>query len=83
MSYTLAIKNNETGEVREHKEDGTWLDEEFLWTEGGWACDCNRSLFFSMASGEEPEGSDPCGSSKYSILHVTLPCGTQEEVEPE
>jgi hypothetical protein len=30
---------------------------EYIWTEGNYACDCNRELFFRRALGETP-GSD-------------------------
>lgn len=31
---------------------------EYIWREGNYACDCNRSLFFQRAGGTE----DPCGT---------------------
>jgi hypothetical protein len=37
---------------------------EFMWTEGNYACDCNRRLFIARELGEpEPAVDAPCGHS--------------------
>jgi hypothetical protein len=57
----------------------TYHDEsysEFMWTDGNWACDCNRGLMFRRACGEDVDITDdhePCGDSRY---YVKLPDGT-------
>ena len=44
-----------------HEHNGTWEEDEFLWTEGNYACDCNRALLFF--------GFDnfPCGESYFFL----------------
>lgn len=38
----------------------------FIWDEGNYSCDCNRSLFFARAASED-EPDEPCGSGQYKI----------------
>lgn len=65
------ITSNEIGQCREYpttglfnREDGAFWD--YIWSEGNFACDCNRELFFADAAGEEePEGK--CGDDAFSI----------------
>ena len=44
------IRNNETGEVRQHAAniqiDSGVHDPWGVWSEGNYSCDCNRELFF-------------------------------------
>lgn len=48
------IRDNATGVVREY-ETKTFLDDDdgqphaFIWSDGNYACDCNRGLFFGLA----------------------------------
>ena len=65
------IKNNNTGEIRKYEDDMLWVDgsgpNTWIWEEGNYSCDCNRSLFFYRAGGEdEPEGIQ-CSDGKYSV----------------
>jgi hypothetical protein len=49
--YTVAIRNNETGEVRMYRTEITWHEHaEFLWTDGNFGCDCNRAIFLTGAT---------------------------------
>lgn len=51
--------------VRETFKDYTELAADFMWTEGNYACDCNRRLFMARALGTD-EPKDPnnqCGNS--------------------
>lgn len=74
--YFVSILNKETCEVRRYREDSTWNDtNEFIWSEGNFACDCNRHMMFQRANGEEPEWGTPCGKSRYSVLEIELPNG--------
>lgn len=80
--YLVSIRNNATGEVRSYEELDTYdswtpqppMDEPtgaFMWSEGNYACDCNRALFFAHTGGEdEPE--HPCGEGAYSV-RITRP----------
>lgn len=38
--------------------------DDYLWSEGNYSCDCNRSLFFH--DWNEPEKRE-CGDSEFSI----------------
>lgn len=48
-----------------------WLDEEtgepdwFMWEDGNYGCDCNRSLFFL---GVDLDECLPCGDGRFEIL---------------
>lgn len=68
------IKNNTTGEVREHKtiellEEGHVHPNTFNWSENNYSCDCNRLLFFERANNEEETGDDliECTDGKFSV----------------
>ncbi len=80
--FTVHIKNNKTGEIRQHIEkDENWFDgSDFMWTEGNYSCDCNRALYFARANGSDDElaeGQD-CGDNEaYSIPFVILKDGTK------
>lgn len=47
----------------EKSEDGLL----FMWTEGNYSCDCNRSLFFARAAKEE-EIDIPCGEGGFRLV---------------
>jgi hypothetical protein len=55
------------------KDDG-WYD--FIWTEGNYSCDCNRSLFFARGRLEDDPKSPPCGSDRYFVKIVDEGDGT-------
>jgi len=86
MPYRVAIRKNETGEVRLRNYDYDWFKYEssdlFWWTEGNMSCDCNRYLEFERAAGVEPDSCyAPCGETAYSVLYVELPDGTKIDVD--
>jgi hypothetical protein len=74
------IRNNTTGEVRDYPTTISYTNrwegfpdskpelDDYIWSEGNFACDCNRGLFFGYAAGLEyeeiPHG---CGDGKYSL----------------
>ncbi len=80
--YMVAIKNNDTGEVRLCKQDIGWNGEgsEFWWTEGNMACDCNRHNEFLRANGEE-ETDVECDMIRYSALYAELEDGTRIKLD--
>lgn len=89
MSWVLVLKDLKTGETQDIDLGGAWTDPvtEYCWTEGNFACDCNRHLFFMRAQGiEPPEDEDrPCGDDQYIIVEVRGPNGerlTDIEEEP-
>jgi hypothetical protein len=66
-SFTVHITEVATGETRTHRENGEF--QEFLWTEGNYACDCNRALFFARAVGN----GDPnvaCSTGRFVVRVV-------------
>ena len=61
-----AIRDKQTGEERLYPI-GPWEDHsDFLWSEGNYACDCNRALFFARAANGE-DIDHPCGSTRYHV----------------
>lgn len=80
---TVKIRDNSTGEIVDYFasfEDGEFQD--FLWSEGNYACDCNRSLFFARAKGLDDPEDNQCGDEKYSI-QITDDCAiVYDEFEP-
>lgn len=68
-SYRVHIRDNRSRETRSYVEPRAWSDlDEYIWSEGNFACDCNRSLFFKRAGGEEDPESDDCGDGRYSVF---------------
>jgi hypothetical protein len=83
-SYLVALENSMTGEVRFYRQDFYWDDfAEFMWTEGNFACDCNRAMMFQRANGEEATWDHPCGDVLYTALYAQLPDGTKIPLEEE
>lgn len=64
--YVVHIRKEATGEIRRYTDGLEWLGD-FIWSEGNFACDCNRHLFFEHAAGNEPAESHECGSVAYSV----------------
>ena len=65
---TVYIRKNETGEIREYKD--TWNGSSFIWSDGNFACDCNRELFFLRAKDEEEPEDSMCGDDRYTITEI-------------
>lgn len=75
--YLVHIKQVSSGTVRRdgpHK--GKWGDDanDFWWTDGNAACDCNRAIFWACAAGEEAPDTE-CGTDAY-LIRVTDEDGT-------
>lgn len=69
MPYRVFIRDNAIREVRSLVEPYDWGETgEFIWSEGNFACDCNRSLLFRGAGGDEDPESDDCGHGHYSVF---------------
>ena len=75
--YKVAIRKNETGEIRLCKQNLEWGEHsDYWWTEGNMGCDCNRFLEFERSGGEDPEwDAAECSEGKYSALYAELPDG--------
>ena len=67
------IRNNQTGEIRQYKDDAIWDEDNgcphlFIWEEGNYSCDCNRKIFWGDSIGHEYEDEEtPCGDGDFSI----------------
>lgn len=76
MGYKVAIRKNATGEIRIHSEKLDWFDSaHFLWTDGNYACDCNRAQFF----GDEDCGH--CGETRFAALYAEMPNGERIKLD--
>ena len=89
MKYKFQIRNNATGEIRTYDENFDWsgtVDEDnmiFMWTEGNYACDCNRELFFARAANEpDPEvGDNHCGSERFTVISALREDGETIQID--
>lgn len=67
------IRRVSTGEVRVHKDRGMAdIDvpgeiSTYIWRDGNYGCDCNRSDFWHDAGGTSDEDTAPCGCDLYRI----------------
>lgn len=44
---------------------------EFIWTEGNYACDCNRKAFFDAAMGDPSDAiGNPCGHGAFELMEI-------------
>ena len=72
------ITDTTTGEVAWYFETGNFepdengFDDTYLWSEGNWSCDCNRSIMFHAARGSDDSCDRPCGSGRYRVKIVGL-----------
>jgi len=72
VEIIVQIRDNQTGEMREYRtedlmEEGESVPNDFIWSEGNYACDCNRLLFFLRANDEEEPKEMVCGDSRFTI----------------
>jgi len=66
------IRNNATGEIREHEtHEILSIVEEypsvFNWKENNFSCDCNRRIFFNSANGEDTKSDIDCSNGQFSV----------------
>jgi len=63
----IHIRRNSDGKRVVYCDDSEWdATREYMWAEGNYACDCNRSIFFSNATGNDDDCTD-CGSDGFSV----------------
>ena len=72
VSVIAEIRENSTGEVREYRTKDILRDfesepSEFTWSDGNYACDCNRALFFARANNEPEDWETSCSDGKFSV----------------
>ena len=68
----VEIRQNSTGTIREYASRELLMDGEdtpctYLWSEGNYACDCNRGDFFAQANDEDKDYDGGCGDTAYSV----------------
>jgi hypothetical protein len=56
---TVTVTDTKTGDIAERSDISIWG-----WTEGNWACDCNRGLMFGNQQ-------DNCSTSRYRVTNVS------------
>jgi len=85
MPYKVAIRKNATGEIRIYTSTIDWHESaHFLWTDGNYACDCNRELFFARAGGEDPTLEEvQCGDTKFAALYAEMEDGTRIKLDED
>lgn len=68
QSYSVLLRDVQTGEVREAKQTEPWGDTTlYRWTAGNMECDCNRETEFRAGTPIDP---DPlCGNvgKRYTL----------------
>lgn len=78
MKIDAHITDVKTGETALYRDDydNTGSDMfsaeeciEYMWSEGNYACDCNRELFFAAAKGL-PEPDYRCGDGRFAVRVV-------------
>lgn len=88
MTYRVALRKNDTGEVRMIDFAFQWEPEShfYLWSDGGnYSCDCNRALFWIRADGREPTDDEfasvKCGETRFTALYAELPDGSRTTLD--
>lgn len=59
--------------IGDHIQDNADVDR-WMWSEGNYACDCNRASFFADAGGE-PDPDVQCGDDNYIVVWIKTPDG--------
>lgn len=77
-STVAVIKRVADGALSTYREEfnstSPWEPEssDFIWTEGNYACDCNRELFFCRGLDiDEPEDVE-CTHGRYTLVSVDV-----------
>jgi hypothetical protein len=90
MPYKVAIRNNETGEVRVGSYEYDFNSCFFWWEEGNMACDCNRELEFARAgkTKEELKANNlfkdinrECSDGYFDVLYIESEGGRKEIIK--
>jgi len=86
LKYSLElIRVADGARVTLHEETTQEYREstEFVWSEGNFACDCNRAALFARARNEDTEHPVdlPCSNDKYHIEKLVWEDGTEETVD--
>lgn len=70
--YDVLIKDTQSGEAVVYHDPTDW-NGDFIWEDGNYACDCNRSLFFQWATlGTDAEVEESrCGDGRF-VVEITV-----------
>ena len=72
----VLLRDTETGKTIWYEDTHTSYENvEYVWGEGNFACDCNRSIFFNAAmhrlsDTEAYKTAEECGRGRYIIEDV-------------
>ena len=72
MLVDVHMRNSLSGEKRVFRDPHDYAADDFiayLWSDGNFGCDCNRSLFFARAVGAE-EIDAPCGQTQFEVEKI-------------
>lgn len=58
------LQDKKTGEVRMVRVDGSTA---YMWEDGNYSCDCNRSIFFYSLPLDK---SFPCGDTRFKLMDL-------------
>jgi hypothetical protein len=76
--YVVEMRREVDGVVRRTQHREHWGDVSlFQWTEGNYACDCNRNTFFDLAGGMSAATIHPCGETAFTAVKAILPDGSE------
>lgn len=83
VKYKIAIRKNDTGEIKVRDIDSNWDETSFYWlTEGNFGCDCNRAWLFHKDGHRVTETANYyCSMGGYTILHAELEDGTNIKID--
>jgi hypothetical protein len=68
--YDVIIRRASDGVERTYHMSGCEMPtarDDFWWSEGNGACDCNRGDFFERAGGND-DSDESCGDSRYLVV---------------
>jgi len=68
----VSLRDTVTGDTRVYASEGLWDEggfNDFIWSEGNFACDCNRSRFLW----DDDARHLPCGVKRIVIDKIVAP----------
>lgn len=67
-SFFVTLKDTKTGEIKKIPENTEWSASLlYLWDEGNFACDCNRSSYFI-----DDDDDIPCRGDRFYLLNFEI-----------
>jgi hypothetical protein len=72
----ITIRDNSTGVVRTGlMKEYQYYDSDWIWSDGNYSCDCNRTLFFARIGGDPEPTDEKCGHDRFDITVVDAVTG--------